>query len=128
MKFKLKYINSLIIGFFFISLTELSIYLIIGKNKIISASIENVFFDNKFFKNDVGQKYLISYKNKIFKDSIAEIVQIGDSSGLYGVQPNIIQNYLNGMDYINLSCCADTGWDGYVYTANYYLKNNENAK
>ena len=32
------------------------------------------------------------------------------------------------MNYLNLSCCADSGWDGYVYTANYYLKNNPNAK
>ena len=53
---------------------------------------------------------------------------MGDSSGFFGVRPNIINSYLNGLKYINLSCCSDAGWDGYLYTANYYLKNNQNAK
>ncbi|KGF91713.1 MULTISPECIES: hypothetical protein [Prochlorococcus] len=116
----------------FASLIFLSIEVItffrIGKAKITEASIENTFFDNKFKKLDVGQKYFVLYKSQIFKNNNADFIQIGDSSGFFGIRPNIINTYLNGLDFLNISCCADSGWDGYVYQANYYLKNNPDAK
>ena len=128
MKKKFYIFNSLIIALLIFFTIETIIFLRIGKTKIREASIENTFLDNKFKKLDVGQKYMVLYKSQIFKDNNADFIQVGDSSGFFGVRPNIINTYLEGLNFLNISCCADSGWDGYVYTANYYLKNNSEAK
>ena len=127
MKVKFKQFKPILLALLFFFFIEIFNYLRIGKKNIINASIENSFFDNKFKRFDVGQKYMILYKSQIFKENNADFIQIGDSSGFFGIQPNIVNSYLNGLNYINLSCCADSGWDGYVYTANYFLKNNPNV-
>ena len=98
------------------------------ERKIISSSIENGLLEKNFKKFDVGQKHIVLYKSQIFKKNNSEFIQVGDSSGLFGVRPNIVKSYLSGMDYINTNCCADMGWEGYAYSANYYLKKNPNAK
>ena len=128
MQFKFNIFKPLIFAFLVFFSIEIITYLMIGRIKIIDASIENTFFDNKFKKLDVGQKYIVLYKSQIFKKNNAEFLQVGDSSGFYGVRPIIVNSYLNGLNYLNLSCCADSGWEGYVYTANHYLKNNPEAK
>ena len=71
---------------------------------------------------------ILSYIRARFLKNNSEFIQVGDSSGLFGVRPNIVKSYLSGMDYINTNCCADMGWEGYAYSANYYLKKNPNAK
>ena len=124
----LKSLRPIILSILIISGIELLIYSFIGKEKIESSAIENTLFDNKFNKFDVPQKYLIKYKHKLFSDDQSHFIQIGDSSGLYGIRPNIINNYLDGMKYINTNCCADIGWKGYAISANYFLKKNLNAK
>ncbi|MEI9923262.1 MAG: hypothetical protein WDN50_06810 [Bradyrhizobium sp.] len=49
-----------------------------------------------------------------FADSNPAIVQSGDSSGFYGIEPKTIMRYLpEGMTYLNLSCCANLGFNGY---------------
>ena len=124
----LKNLKPLWLAILFIAVVEFIIFLIVGKEKINSSIIENTLFDNQFKKSDVPQKYLIKYKYELFSGDKSEFIQVGDSSGLYGVRPNIINNYLNGMKYTNTNCCADIGWKGYAITANYFLKNNKNAK
>ena len=34
-------------------------------------------------------------------------------SGLHGIIPRIVDQYLGGLRYENLSCCANTGFEGY---------------
>ncbi|SEP41442.1 hypothetical protein SAMN02990966_05903 [Rhodospirillales bacterium URHD0017] len=52
-----------------------------------------------------------------------EVIQIGDSSGFHGIIPSIVDQYLGGMRYANVSCCANTGFDGYYTIADYLLRN-----
>jgi hypothetical protein len=48
-----------------------------------------------------------------------DIVQVGDSGGFHGVRPDIVMRYLGGLRYVNLSCCANTGYDGYYDIAKF---------
>ena len=124
----IKIFRSLFVAIFVILSVEIFLYIITGKEKIKLSIAENNFFDNQFKKSDVPQKYLIKYKHKLFTGYKSEFIQIGDSSGLYSLRPNIVNNYLDGMKYINVSCCADIGWKGYAITGNYFLRRSPNVK
>ena len=123
-----KIFRALLLAIFIISSIEILLYALLGKEKIKSSVAENTLFDNQFKKFEVPQKYLIKYKQELFSEDQSQFIQVGDSSGLYGVRPNIINNYLEGMNYINISCCADIGWKGYAITSNYFLRKNSNTK
>ena len=72
MKFKFHIFKPLIFAFLVFFSVEIITYLMIGRNKIIDASIENTFFDNKFKKLDVGQKYIVLYKKVKFSKKIMQ--------------------------------------------------------
>jgi hypothetical protein len=63
-----------------------------------------------------------------FADSAPDIVQVGDSSGLHGVEPDIVMRYLSGLKYVNLSCCAALGYRGYYGIADFMLRRNPGIK
>jgi hypothetical protein len=63
-----------------------------------------------------------------FEDSAPDIVQVGDSSGFHGVRPEIVMSYLGGLKYLNLSCCANTGYRGYYGIADFMLRRNSGIK
>lgn len=41
-------------------------------------------------------------------------VQAGDSSGFYGIIPDVVSEYVGGQMLLNLSCCANQGFHGYL--------------
>jgi hypothetical protein len=51
-----------------------------------------------------------------------DIIQIGDSSGFHGIVPHIVEQYLGGFKYANLSCCANSGFDGYYAIMSFMLR------
>jgi len=63
-----------------------------------------------------------------FADSAPDIIQVGDSSGFHGVQPDIVMRYLGGLKYVNLSCCAALGYRGYYGIADFMLRGNPGIK
>jgi hypothetical protein len=63
-----------------------------------------------------------------FEDSAPDIVQVGDSSGFHGVRPEVVMSYLGGLTYLNLSCCANTGYRGYYGIADFMLRRNPSIK
>jgi hypothetical protein len=72
------------------------------------------FFDFSPLRPDVMQKHVLYDKLELlFQDTPADIVQVGDSSGFYGVIPEDVTAGAGGLSYLNLNCCADAGWDGY---------------
>lgn len=76
------------------------------------------FFDFSPLKPDVMQKHVIYDKNEIVLRNVpTTAIQVGDSSGFYGVIPAEVTDAANGMSYLNMSCCGDTGWEGYYYEA-----------
>lgn len=76
------------------------------------------FFDFSPLRPDVLQKHVIYDKNEIvLRDVPTTAIQVGDSSGFYGVIPSVITSSSGGLSYLNMSCCGDTGWEGYYYEA-----------
>jgi hypothetical protein len=73
-------------------------------------------------------KGIIYEKLREFGNSAPDIVQVGDSSGLHNVIPEIVERYLGGLKYVNMSCCANTGFDGYYVIAKSILDRDRNAK
>jgi hypothetical protein len=63
-----------------------------------------------------------------FADSSPDVVQLGDSSGFHGVNPDTVTRYLGGLKYLNLSCCAALGYRGYYGIADFMLRRNPGIK
>jgi hypothetical protein len=63
-----------------------------------------------------------------FERASPDIIQVGDSSGFHGVRPETVMRYLGGLTYVNLSCCADTGYRGYYGIADFMLRRNPSIK
>ena len=57
-----------------------------------------------------------------------DVIQIGDSSGFHGIVPRIVDQYLGGLRYENLSCCANTGFDGYHSLIDFMLRHAPSIK
>lgn len=56
------------------------------------------------------------------------IVQVGDSSGLYGVPPDVVSAHLGGVGMVNLSVATNLGYLGYCGVAEHALDLNPDAK
>lgn len=127
MNFYLKSLLAILISALIILALELFILYKTGyeQNRRLIAK-EAILYLN-YEKEDVSQAYMIGYKNYIFFNEEAEFIQIGDSSGFYGLKPEIVQQYVNAK-YINGSCCVMMGWDGYYGIGERYLKNNKKRK
>lgn len=101
---------------------SLGAVLILGLEFMVSVvgtpSLYNTdFFDFSPMKPDVLQKHIIYDKNEIVLSNVpTTAIQVGDSSGFYGVIPNEV-TATAGINYLNMSCCGDTGWEGYYYEA-----------
>jgi hypothetical protein len=63
-----------------------------------------------------------------FAESSPDVVQVGDSSGFHGVNPDVVMRYLGGLKYLNLSCCAGMGFRGYYGVADFMLRRNPGVK
>src|SRR5690349_8650363 len=50
-----------------------------------------------------------------------DIVQVGDSSGFFGIMPEVVERYLPGLKYLNESCCGTQGYHGYLAVLRYNL-------
>ena len=72
------------------------------------------FLQFSFFRDETPQRMFMYDKLSTFADLNPVIVQSGDSSGFYGIEPEAIMRYLpSGTSYLNLSCCANLGFSGY---------------
>jgi hypothetical protein len=63
-----------------------------------------------------------------FAYSSPDIIQVGDSSGFYGVRPEAVMRHLGGFKYVNLSCCTIMGYRGYYGIADFMLRRNPSIK
>ncbi len=71
---------------------------------------------------------VIHDKTHALRELNAEIIQVGDSSGFFGVRPLVVEQRIRPFTYVNLSCCANTGWPGYYEIAKYHLRRNTNIR
>lgn len=127
MIFYIRSLKALLISILIIVIAELFVLYQTGYEQNRRMIGKEALLYLNYGREDVSQAYMIGYKNYIFFNEDAEFVQIGDSSGFYGLKPQIIQEYLNEK-YINGSCCFVMGWDGYYGIGERYLKNNKKRK
>jgi hypothetical protein len=77
---------------------------------------------------DPFHKFVIYKKMKEVALSDADVVQVGDSSGFHGIRPSVVTREVEGIRYFNLSCCANTGFDGYYDFVRFALSHDPNLK
>jgi hypothetical protein len=82
----------------------------------------------KFNLLDRFQSAVIFGKLNEFADSSPDVIQVGDSSGFHGVNPDSVMRHLDGLKYVNLSCCAALGYRGYYGIADFMLRRNPGIK
>ncbi|HEY6331995.1 MAG TPA: hypothetical protein VI756_21885, partial [Blastocatellia bacterium] len=73
-------------------------------------------------------RLIVYEKLRAFVRSSPDVIQIGDSTGFYGVNPDIVSSRLGGLRYVNLSCCANMGFDGYYAVSHFMLRRNPSIK
>jgi hypothetical protein len=73
-------------------------------------------------------RLIVYEKLRAFGWSSPYVIQLGDSSGFYGVNSDLVTSHLGGLRYINLSCCANMDFDGYYAVADFMLKRNPSIK
>src|SRR6185295_6834867 len=73
-------------------------------------------------------KLVVHQKLSELVSSQPDIIQVGDSSGFHGIRSKTVMEYLDGLSYLNLSCCANTGFDGYYDIAKFALDHSPNIR
>ena len=73
-------------------------------------------------------RLIVYEKLRAFGWSAPDVIQIGDSTGFYGVNSDLVTGRLGGLRYVNLSCCAHMGFDGYHAVAHFMLRRNPSIK
>ncbi len=120
--------GKLLLAIFLILAIELTVFLMNNyENLLRTIKAENIL-EMSFFKKEAFTKKMISVKNFFLLNQKSDILIVGDSSGLYGLKPSIIDNYFKNHKTINSSITAEISWNGHREIADYYLKNNKNIK
>ena len=88
----------------------------------------NNFIELRFSQEDSVQRIIAYEKILAAEHEKADIIQVGDSSGLHGVQPPIVMSYIPGYNYLNLGVATTLGYSGYYNMAKLQLQHNPNAR
>jgi hypothetical protein len=87
------------------------------------------FLQFSFGRDETPQRLFMYHKLSEFAHSEPTIVQSGDSSGFYGIDPREIMKYLPpSVSYLNLSCCANLGFNGYYNVFRFMAERNKALK
>ena len=87
------------------------------------------FLQFSFLRDETPQRLFMYHKLASFAESEPTIVQSGDSSGFYGIEPEAIMHYLpEGVSYLNLSCCANLGFNGYYNVFRFMAERNKKLR
>ncbi len=81
-----------------------------------------------YLKDENSSKLGLFYRLRWAIDLHPDILQIGDSSGLHGSMPNIINQYLGGLNYLNSSFGADPGYLGHYNIAKVVVDHTDSVK
>jgi len=61
-----------------------------------------------------AERWIIWNKVRKMPEESPIAVQAGDSSGFYGIMPDVVSEYIGARQLLNLSCCANQGFRGYL--------------
>jgi hypothetical protein len=87
------------------------------------------FLQFSFVRDETPQRLFVFHKVKEFASSNPTIVQSGDSSGFYGIEPAVVMRHLPaGVSYLNMSCCANLGYRGYYNIFEFMAERNNSIR
>jgi hypothetical protein len=87
----------------------------------------NSFLDLNFAEDETVQRLMAHHKICNLAEQNADILHVGDSSGLHGVMPKVVMSQIPGYKYINLGVATNVGYPGYLNIAKIALRENPNA-
>jgi hypothetical protein len=94
-----------------------------------SLSERTNFLQFSYGRDEPAQRLFMYHKLTTFAETNPTIVQSGDSSGFYGIEPAAIMRYLpEGVTYLNLSCCANLGFNGYYNVFRFMADRNQGLR
>jgi len=88
----------------------------------------NSFLDFQFTQEESFQRLVAHHKIIAAENADPDIIQVGDSSGLHGVQPPVVMATIPGFNYLNLSVATNLGYNGYYNIAKLQLQRSPNAR
>jgi hypothetical protein len=88
----------------------------------------NSFLDLNFAEDETVQRLMADLKIENLTKYSADIIQVGDSSGLHGVMPKVVMAENPGYDYVNLGVATNVGYKGYLDIAEIALQRNPAAR
>jgi hypothetical protein len=87
------------------------------------------FLQFSFARDETPQRLFVLDKIKAFSESSPTIVQSGDSSGFYGIEPAVVMKHLpKDVSYLNMSCCANLGYKGYYNILDMMAQHNSSIR
>ena len=89
---------------------------------------KTLWFLHDPFRGEPFDRMVIATKLRHLENLDPEIISVGDSSGFFSLQPNIVERYLGGKTYVNLSTGANQAFDGYYGIAEYMLRRGKRLK
>jgi hypothetical protein len=87
------------------------------------------FLQHMFARAEPMQRLFVFHKLKAFEHSNPTVVQSGDSSGFYGIEPSVVMKHLpKDVSYLNMSCCANLGFNGYYNIFEFMARRNPSLR
>ena len=87
------------------------------------------FLQFAFSRAEPAQRLFTFHKIRSFEHANPTIVQSGDSSGFYGIDPRIVMTHLpSDVTYLNMSCCANLGFRGYYNILEFMAQRNPSLR
>jgi hypothetical protein len=81
------------------------------------------FLHLDFANGEVLQRAIVYLKMRNLATVPTDVLQVGDSSGMHGVVPAVMQASLGGARYLNMNVATTLGYIGYYTIAKYVLEN-----
>jgi hypothetical protein len=111
----------------------LAVVLIAAIETTIAVSLRPTFLDKTTwllhdpFGDEPLDRLIVLEKLKLLDDD-ADIISVGDSSGFFSIQPTIVNRYLPGLKYINLSTGGNHTFEGFRGIAEHALQRSKRIK
>jgi hypothetical protein len=86
------------------------------------------YLDWNYGKYEIFHKAMIYQKLDDFAYAAPDIIEVGDSSALHNVNPDIVTKYLGGLKFVNLGSIANAGFDGHYALADFMFRRNPSIK
>jgi hypothetical protein len=85
--------------------------------------------NSPFAHDETPQRAFVYDKIRAFAGWHPTIVQSGDSSGSYGIEPSVVMRHQPpGVTYLNMSCCANLGYNVYYNILDFMLTHNPSVR